>query len=166
MSEIRYIGKNGVPPKPSKEQKEIEATDARFKEAKARDRELIVATRELDLARKREDLIDKKTVEFLVTDTIVKLRQGLMRAPAQAITDLRSFNLPHEVLHAIRMSLDATFRAELGKAEDALKKVSHPREAYAEIVGEREPTQKDVIKAARRKARVNARRRAVRKAAA
>jgi hypothetical protein len=157
MSEIRYFGKNNDRPDPDA---------ARFQAAKAREREAIATLRETELARKREELIDKKTVEFLVADTIVKLRQGLMRAPAQAITDLRRFNLPHEVLHAIKMSLDKTFRDELGKAEDALNKVPTPRAAYAEIVGEREPSSKAVVAAARKKARVNARRRAMRKAAA
>jgi hypothetical protein len=157
MAELRYFGKNNDRPDPDA---------ARLQAAKAREREAIATLRETELARKREELIDKKIVEFLVADTIVKLRQGLMRAPAQAITDLRSFNLPHDQLHAIKMSLDKTFRAELGKAEDALNKVPAPRAAYAEIVGEREPSQKAVVAAARKKARANARRRAMRKVAA
>ena len=141
-------------------------TPLRLQAAKAREREAIATLRETELARKREELIDKKMVGFLVEDTIVKLRQGLMRAPAQAITDLRRFHFPHEQLHAIRMSLDKTFRAELGMAEDALKKVAHARATYAEIVGDREPSQKAVVAAARRRARVNAKRRVRRKVAA
>ena len=65
MAEIRYIGKNGAPPKspkPTAEQKEREASDARLQAAKAREREAIATLRETELARKRGELVEQKAV--------------------------------------------------------------------------------------------------------
>ena len=111
-------------------------------------------------------MLEKREVKFVTETMSIVLRQELMRAPAQAVSDLRSFNLPHDQLHAIKISLDKSFRTALGHADDTLRKVLTPRAAIAEIVGEKEPSQKAVAVAARKKARANARRRAVRKVAA
>ena len=90
-----------------------------------------------------------------------------MRAPSQAIADLRGLHLSHEQLFLIRMSLDKTIRSALDKATDTLERALNPREVIAELVGEeRQPSQKDIDAAARKKARVNAKRRVRRKVAA
>jgi vacuolar-type H+-ATPase subunit H len=85
-----------------------------------------------------------------------------MRLPSLVVREpgLRRGGLSHEQLHAIRMSADKFVRSVLEKAADTLEKaLSSPREVIAEIVGEEEPSQKDIDAAARKKARVNAKRR-------
>ena len=152
---VHYVGANGEEPPLSELERE-----------KLKGQQLANDIAETKLRRIHGEVIEKDTVEFLVKDTVIKLQQGIMRAASQALIDLRSFNLPHEQLHAIKMSLDRSFRAELDKMADAFEKIPTPREAYAEIVGEREPSPKAVAAARRKKARANAKRRVRRKVAA
>jgi hypothetical protein len=65
------------------------------------------------------------------------------------------------------MSLDGFVRSELGKVRASLEKtLASPREVIAELTGADEPTPEDVDEAARKKAAVNKKRRARRKAKA
>ncbi|MGA7214789.1 MAG: hypothetical protein WBX20_11305 [Terrimicrobiaceae bacterium] len=109
-------------------------------------------------------MLEKREVKYVVETALVVLRQELMRLPSQAITDLRSFNLPHDQLHAIRTSADKTVRNALGNAVVTLKKALSARTAYMELTGQREPSQKAVAAARRKKERANANRSARRKA--
>ena len=85
-----------------------------------------------------------------------------MRAPSQAVRDLHSFRLSHEVLFSIRMSLDKTFRDALTKASAAVMSALNPKRAIAEFVGEERPSQKEIDAMEMKKARGNARRRELR----
>ena len=109
MAEIKYVGKNEDP------------DDARFKAAKAREREAIAALREDELARKRGQSLDLHEVRHVIETMVIVFRQETMRVPAQALIDLRSFNFAHDVLHALKMSLDKSFRAALGNFEGTLR---------------------------------------------
>ena len=108
-------------------------------------------------------MLEKREVKYVVETALVVLRQELMRLPSQAITDLRSFNLPHDQLHAIRTSADKTVRNALGNAVVTLKKALSARTAYMELTGQREPSPKAVAAARRKKERANANRSARRK---
>jgi hypothetical protein len=86
-----------------------------------------------------------------------------MRLPSQVVRDLRGVSLSDELLFSIRMSADKTVRSALDKATDTLEKALNLRKAMAELIGEERPSEKDIDAAARKKAHVNAKRRAVRK---
>ena len=83
MAEIRYIGKNGQPPKPRKptaEQKEREASDARLAAAKAREREAIAAIREMKSA-KRGELYPNKVYQRLAAYAFTCFKEHYRGAP-------------------------------------------------------------------------------------
>ena len=61
------------------------------------------------------------------------------------------------------MSLDKTVAPSSTMLKPVGKVLNSPREVIAEIVGEEEPSQKVIDAAARKKARFNAKRRAVRR---
>jgi hypothetical protein len=108
--------------------------------------------------------LERREVQFVNETMSIVLRQEVMRAPSQAIRDLRGFNLSHDVLFSIRTSLDKTIRTALNKAADTLGRALRPREFISEFVGEQLPSQKEIDAMERKKARANARRRVVRKA--
>jgi hypothetical protein len=155
MARVRYVGANGAEPPLTELEKE-----------KLKGQQLANEISQTRLRRLRHDLLEKREVKFVIETMAVVLRQELMRAPSQAVRDLSGLHLSHEVLHSIRMSLDKTIRTALDKATDTLERALNPREAIAELVGEERPSEKDLDAAARKKARANAKRRAVRRKAA
>ena len=156
MARIHYVGANGA-----------ELPLSELEKEKLKGQQLANDIAETKLRRLHEEVLEKSEVRLVNETTIIVLRQELMRAPAQAVTDLRGFNLSRELLFTIRMSLDKTVRSLLDKAEVSLRRaLNSPRDAFAEMVGVEQPSKKVIDKAARKKTRVNARRRAVRKVAA
>ena len=155
MARIHYVGANGASLPLSELERE-----------KLKGQQIANDIAETRLRRIHEEVLEKREVKFVVETMSIVLRQELMRAPAQAITDLRGQNLTHDQLHAIKMSLDKTVRTALGNADDTLTKALNAREAYAELTGQREPSPKAVAAAKRKKERANAKRRVRRKAAA
>ena len=151
---VHYVGANGEEPPLSELERE-----------KLKGQQIANDIAETKLRRIHEEVLEKREVRFVVETMSIVLRQELMRLPSQVITDLRSFNLQHDQLHAIKTSLGKTVRAALGNASDTLRKALSARAAYAELTGRREPSQKAVAAARRKKARANTRRRAVRKVA-
>jgi type IV secretory pathway VirB10-like protein len=112
MAEIRYIGKNGGPPKPRKptaEQKEREASDARLASAKAREREAIATLRETELARKRGELVEQKAVVRYVAYAYTCIKERLRALPSAATRK-----------HATKMAIDAKIREALNELADNL----------------------------------------------
>ena len=150
MARIHYVSANGEEPPLTELEKE-----------KLKGQQIANAVSQLKLRRIREEVIEKREVKFVNETMAVVLRQELMRAPSQAVRDLHSLHLGHEVLFTIRMSLDKTVRSALAKAAATLEKALNPREAIAELVGEeRRPSQKDLDAAARKKKRRAMRRKA------
>jgi hypothetical protein len=120
MAEIRYIGKNGEPPKPRQltaEQKEREASDARLAAAKAREREAIAALRETELARKRGELLEKKAVVRYVAYACTCIKERLRALPSAAT---RKLNISNADKHAAKMAIDAKIREALNELADNL----------------------------------------------
>lgn len=155
MSRVHYVSANGQEP-PLTE----------LEEEKLKGQRLANEIAETKLRRLHEEVLEKREVKFVVDTMAIVLQQQIMRrTPNQVVTDLRGMNLSHEVLHTIKMSVDKTLRAELDRASTAAEKALNAREAYAELTGQREPSEKAVDKAKRKKARVNARRRVLRKVA-
>lgn len=152
MARIRYTGANGEEPPLTELEKE-----------KLKGQQLANEIAQTKLRRLRHDLLEKREVRFVVETMAVVLRQELMRLPSLVLAELRGMRLGHEQLFAIRMSADKTVRGALEKASVTLERALNPREAIAELVGEEGPSQKEIDAAARKKARANAKRRAVRK---
>jgi hypothetical protein len=155
MARIRYVSANGE--EPPLTELELE---------KLKGQQIANAISQTKLRQIQRDLLEKREVKFVVDTKLVVLRQELMRAPSQAIVDLRSLHLSHEQLFSIRTSMDKTVRAALNTATDTLERALNPREFIAELVGEEPPSKKDIDAAVRKKAGVNAARRAKRKAKA
>ena len=144
-------------PEPNGDEKRIKAAQARERESKAE-------MAEIELARKRGGLLERREVQL----SSIRWKSSCARHHAcasQAVRDLRNLHLSHEVLFAIRMSLDKTLREALTKASKTRLGALSPRKAYAELRRGRAVT-KEVDAAHRKKARKNARRRVVRKVAA
>ena len=155
MSRVHYVGANGEEPPLTELEKE-----------KLKGQRLANDIAQTKLRRLCQDLLERREVKFVNETMAVVLRQELMRAPSQAVIDLRDFRLTHEILFAIKMSVDKTIRAALDRATDTLEKALNPKKVIAELVGEeRQPSQKDIDAAARKKARVNAKRRTERRKA-
>jgi hypothetical protein len=156
MSRVHYVGANGEePPLTELEQEKLKG------------QRLANEISQTKLRKLRQDLLEKREVKFVAETMAIVLRQELMRLPSLVVGDLRGLRLSHEQLFTIRTSVDKTVRCALDKAADTLERALNPRDVIAELVGEeRRPSQKDIDAAARKKARVNAKRRAVRKAAA
>jgi hypothetical protein len=155
MSRVHYVGANGEEPPLTELEKE-----------KLKGQRLANDIARTKLRRLCDDLLEKREVKFVTETVAVVLRQELMRLPSDVVRDLHSLRLSYEQLFSIRMSADKTVRSALAKAADTLERALNPREAIAELVGEERPSQKDLDAAARKKARVNAKRRAGRRKAA
>jgi hypothetical protein len=155
MSRVHYVSANGKEPPLTELEKE-----------KLNGQRLANDIAQTKLRRLRHDLLEKREVKFVNETMAVVLRQELMRLPSLVMADLRGLHLTHDQLFSIRMSVDKTVRSALAKASDTLQRALNPREAIAELVGEEGPSQKEIDVSARKKARVNARRRAARKVAA
>jgi hypothetical protein len=152
MARIRYTGANGEePPLTELEQEKLQGQRITNRISETR------------LKRLRGDVLEKREVVFVISNAMVILRQALMRLPALVVRAQELRDLTHEQRHAIRMSLDKAIRTALGEASEALGKAGNPREAIAEIVGEAQPSQKDIDAMAMKKARTNARRRELRR---
>jgi hypothetical protein len=119
MAEVihRYLGKNGKTPKPTAEQKEREASDARLQAAKAREREANAALRETELARKRGDLVEQKAVVRYVAYAYTCIKERLRALPGAATNKL---NIPNAEKHAVKMAIDAKIREALNELADHL----------------------------------------------
>ena len=155
MSRVHYVSANGEEPPLTELERE-----------KLKGQQIANDIAQTKLRRLHEDLLERREVKFVIETMAVVLRQELMRLPSQAVADLHGLHLTHEQLFSIRMSLDKTVRSALDKAAATLERALNPRAAIAELVGEERPSQKDLDAAARKKARVNAKRRAVRRKAA
>jgi hypothetical protein len=155
MSRVHYVGANGAEPPLSELEKE-----------KLKGQQLANEIAQTKLRRIREDLLERSEVRFVNETMSVVLRQELMRIPSQVVSDLRGLHLSHEQLFVIRMSVDKTVRSALDKAATTLERALNPRDVIAELVGEKEPSKKDIDAAARKKARANAKRRVRRKTVA
>jgi phage terminase small subunit len=146
---------------------ELRAPLTELEEEKLKGQRLANEIAQTKLRRLHEEVLEKREVKFVTETMAVVLRQELMRLPSDVVRDLRSLHLSHEQVFSIRMSVDKTVRSALAKAAATLERALSPREAIAELVGEeRQPSQKDIDAAARKKARVNAKRRVRRKVAA
>ena len=120
MAEIRYIGKNGRPPKPrtpTAEEKEREGFDARLAEAKAREREAIATLRETELARKRGELVEQKAVVRYVAYAYTCIKERLRALPSAAT---RRLDISNDDKHAAKMAIDAKIREALNELADHL----------------------------------------------
>jgi hypothetical protein len=120
MAEIRYIGKNGAPPKPRQltaAQQERQASDARLQAAKAREREAIAALRETELARKRGELVEQKAVVRYVSYAYTCLKERLRALPSAAT---RKLDIPNAEKHAAKMLIDVKVREALNELADHL----------------------------------------------
>ena len=156
MARVHYVSANGAePPLTALEEEKLAGQRLANEISQTRLRKL------------RQDLLEKREVRFVVETMAVVLRQELMRLPSLVAGDLRSLHLSHDQLFLIRMSVDRTVRSALGKAAETLERALTPRDVIAELVGEKkEPSQKDVDAAARKKARANAKRAVRRRKAA
>jgi hypothetical protein len=126
MAEIRYIGKNGRPPKPRKptsEQKEREASDARLASAKAREREAIANIREMEYKRKRGELYPNKVYQRLAAYAFTCFKEHYRGAPTamlQLFLRVLRGKLDHlddGDKHAVKMAIDALMREWLAELE-------------------------------------------------
>ena len=126
MAEIRYIGKNGAPPKPPEptaEQKEREASDARLQAAKAREREAIAALREAELARKRGELVETAVVTREAQDVCIVIRSRLLLLPTHLAR--KCFGKSQ---HEMRLIIDTAIREALTALSDLAPYVSTRRQ--------------------------------------
>ena len=156
MSRVHYVGANGAEPPLTELEKE-----------KLKGQQLANDISQTRLRKLRQDLLEKREVQFVVSTAAIVLRQELMRLPSLVAGDLRSLHLSHEQLFSIRTSVDRTVRSALSKAADTLERALTPRDLIAELVGEeKEPSQKEIDAAARKKARSNAKRAVRRRKAA
>lgn len=131
MAEIRYIGKNGRPPKPRKltaEQKEREASDAQLQAAKAREREAIANIREMEYKRKRAELCSQKVFHRINAYAYTCFKEHYRGAPTAL---LRLFlrvlrgkldHLDEADKHAVKMAIDALMRQWLTELEANLSR--------------------------------------------
>ena len=118
MAEIRYIGKNGQPPKPRKltaEQKEREASSARLDAAKAREREAIANIREMELARKRRELTPNKVFQRMNAYAFTCFKEHYRGGPTTLVRLVErvlrgKHDLDNADKHALRMEIDAWMR--------------------------------------------------------
>jgi hypothetical protein len=155
MARIRYVGNGAEPPLSELEREKLKG------------QQLNNEISETKLRRIREEVLDRREANFVFDTVMIIIRQELMRAPSLAVRSLHGLHLSHEVLHAVRMSVDKTVRSVLNQAADLAEKFTKtPRKAMAELTGAEEPSQKEVDAAQRKKARKNARRRVIRRAKA
>ena len=153
MARHYYVGANGAEPPLTELEKE-----------KLKGQQIANDIAQTKLRTLHQDLLERREVRFVVETMAIVLRQDLMRLPSLVVKDLRSLRLSHEVLFAIRMSVDKTVREALTKASAKVMSALNPRKAIAEFVGEKErPSQKEIDAMERKKARANARRREVRR---
>jgi hypothetical protein len=131
MAEIRYIGKNGQPPKPRKptaEQKEREGSDARLAAAKAKEREAIAALREMEYKRKRGELYPNMVYHRLAAYAFTCFKEHYRGAPTQLLQlFLRVLrgkldHLDEADKHAVKMAIDAWMREVLNELEANLRR--------------------------------------------
>ena len=131
MAEIRYIGKNGEPPKPPKptpKQKEREESDARLQAAKAREREAVANIREMELARKRRELTPNKVFQRMNAYAFTVFKEHYRGAPTTLLRLVErvlrgKHDLDHADKHALRMEIDAWMRQVLTELEANLHRV-------------------------------------------
>ena len=116
MARIHYVGANGA-----------ELPLSELEKEKLKGQQLANDIAQTKLRRLHEEVLEKSEVRLVNETTIIVLRQELMRAPSQAVTDLRGFNLSRELLFTIRMSLDKTVRSLLDKAEVSLRRALKAR---------------------------------------
>jgi hypothetical protein len=126
MATIRYVGKNGQAPKPSALERKKETHQEILNEISA-----------IRLKKLRGELVDKREVEFVVSNAIITLRAQLLRLPLLVVAELRE--LSHDQLHAIRMRTERAVHAFLEETSAALSKAVDPRSAIAEL-GENDRT--------------------------
>ena len=127
IAEIRYVGKNGGPPKPrTTEQKERDAAEARLQAAKAREREAIAKLREMELARKSKELFPCKVFERINAYAYVCWKEHfrgvpttLVRLYERALRGKHAFDDADK--HALRMAIDALMRQWLAELEANLR---------------------------------------------
>ena len=155
MSRVHYVGANGAEPPLTELEKE-----------KLKGQQLANEIAQTRLRRIHEDLLERSEVKFVIETMAVVLRQELMRLPSLVAGDFRALHLSHDQLFSIRVSVDRAVRSALEKAATMLERALTPRDVIAELVGAEQPSRKVIDKAARKKARANAKRRVRRKAAA
>ena len=85
MSRVHYVGANANGAEPPLTELERE---------KLKGQRLANEIAQTKLRRLHEEVLEKREVKFVTETMSIVLRQELMRAPAQAVTDLRGFNLP------------------------------------------------------------------------
>ena len=83
MARVHYVSANGEEPPLTELEQE-----------KLRGQQLANEIAQTKLRRLHEEILEKKEVKFVTETMSIVLRQELMRAPAQAVTDLRGFGLP------------------------------------------------------------------------
>jgi hypothetical protein len=130
MSEVihRYVGKNGKPSKPSPQQKERDALNAKLITAKVRERESIAKIREMELARKRGAIIPLKIFQRVVGWAFTVFKEHCRGGPSLLVrlverTLRGKYALDDADKHALRMAFyDLVVQQWLTELGDNLKK--------------------------------------------
>jgi hypothetical protein len=156
MATIRYVGRDGHAPKPSG-----------LEQKKETHHEILNEISSLRLKKLRGELIEKREVEFVVSNAIITLRAQLLRLPLLVVAELRE--LSHDQLHAIRVRTERAVHAFLEETSAALSRAVEPRSAIAEL--EEQDSNGEVTRAkqdalARKRSLANQKRLAKRKAKA
>ena len=118
----------------------------------------------VNLEKLRGDLLERREVIFVVEHTLVVLRQRILGLPALVCAELRE--LDHNQLYAIRRKVEGVVDDALTQAADTLVQAVQPGGFIARMNAEEDrPVIEDTIDARdRKRAAVNARRRAKRRA--